>query len=614
MNLCGNGYIPDTEVVNGKYTVKQGEYVARIGDVYYESLNEAIAACPTETYDDNAVTTLSPTTIELLCDAEGGFDVGVEANKYDTQNIILNLNGYTLTLGHPGVASGPEDNKGIRVLAHSKLVINNGTLDVSAANVTKGMNVYGECTLNDVEFIVGGTMDYTVRNRGVLTLSGETIIPNCGDAPALVVEPYEYGAIYSDPMTFDVDATVICDSADVVVGDIVVKLAEMEHHSTGEVNNGVPNLDISAGTFGTITEEDDDKVPEGNITGGNFAAQVPGQYCAPGYIPVTTADSVTGLYTVEQKDVAYSVNLTVQDSIGVNLYIKNIATPEEASRYTIRAVLYDGVESKEVVHTLTAADYYNVKEEFVYRYRVADVFAYQMGDNIEIEVYYDGLIVKHVESYSVYQYLHNTIENYKNNSQYDKLVDFCYAALNYGAEAQMYFRRGLTYKDENGVQHLYPNDYNVITPVNAEYVSEHPIAANRPDDAYAASRSGSIEDITAYSLSLVLGSETSIKVYLTGDVSDVTVSCTDSRGVERNVTAIRADGNRHSFKITGIKCFELYRTYTITITRGGDTVTLIYSPYTYARNNWNSASIGNLVQAMVDYGNKAQANWPDTAN
>ena len=100
---------------------------AQIGDTKYLTLNKAIEAATSGSYESMPE---EATTIKLLRDVSGGFDVGTETGSletYGTQNIVLDLNNKTLTLGDPAVASGELKNKGIRVLAHSKLSVKNGT-------------------------------------------------------------------------------------------------------------------------------------------------------------------------------------------------------------------------------------------------------------------------------------------------------------------------------------------------------------------------------------------------------------------------------------------------------------------------------------------------------
>lgn len=342
-DLCAEDYVPVIEPDgNGKYTVREGVFVAKIGEVKYESVNDAVAAATKNAYWDGAPA--EATTIALLTNTTGGFDVGVETGSLDTfqaQNIILDLAGYTLSLGSPAVGSAGTKNKGIRVLANSKLVVKNGTLDVTAAGITKGMNVYGECELENVAFTVPNNLEYTVRNRGKLTLTGTTTIPNSGDNPALVVEPYEYS------YTANVNAEVACESANVTVGDMVVKLNAMTHHTTGAVNSGVPEMNISAGNFGTITEEGDAKTPDGGIIGGFFDSVVPENLCGDGYIPVTEADA-NNKYTVKQGSYVAQIGDVKYESVPAALAAVPTAiypnTPAEATTITLLADVSTGFD------------------------------------------------------------------------------------------------------------------------------------------------------------------------------------------------------------------------------------------------------------------------------
>ena len=291
----------------------QGNYQARIGNVNYLTVNDAVDAADKIAYNDAG--DADKVVIDVLEDTRGGFDIGVETGDLATfkkQNIELNLNGHTLTLGEPVVGSTGTKNKGIRVLARSKLVVKNGTLDVTDASITKGMNIYGECELDDVTFVTSSSgMDYTVRNRGILTLKGATTIPNSGDAPALVIEPYSYST------NVNINAVVICNSENVKVGDVAVRLEPVVHEQTHAVNSGVPEVNISAGNFGTFIETGFDKLPVGGITGGLFASELYENLCAPNYIP--TAADAQGRYSVEQASYVAKIGETKYTSLALAL-------------------------------------------------------------------------------------------------------------------------------------------------------------------------------------------------------------------------------------------------------------------------------------------------------
>ena len=69
----------------------------------------------------------------------------------------------------------------------------------------------------------------------------------------------------------------------------------------------------------------------------------------------------------------------------------------------------------------------------------------------------------------------------------------------------------------------------------------------------------------------------------------------------------------YSFTIKGLKSYDLDKFYTITLSKGAETIEINYSPYTYARSQWNSSdeTLQNLVKAFVAYGNAAMFLWPN---
>ncbi|MBQ3491973.1 MAG: hypothetical protein IJA74_05440 [Oscillospiraceae bacterium] len=316
--LCAEGYIP-ADNGDGTYGVKEGRYVAKIGDQYYESINAAIDAAPVEVYNEDAMTTLSATTVDLLADAFGGFDVGDESQAYATQNIILNLNGHKLTLGAPPVGSGgiEEQDNGIRVLAHSKLVINDGEIIAPDEILDNVINNYGYLELNSVKVGSGDAVDATVKNRGDLVLTGTTEIANGGVSGGIAILhiPYDYSYQGRD---VEVDCTLTVNDSDVKIGKISVSLEKTEG-GYGCENTGVPVVNISTGEIEGICTIGDYKTPNGNITGGTFKAAVPEELCAEGFIPAAADEN--GNYTVEK---AYLISGSVDADGTVSITVEKI--------------------------------------------------------------------------------------------------------------------------------------------------------------------------------------------------------------------------------------------------------------------------------------------------
>ena len=231
--------------------------VAQINDVTYDTLADAIAAVPTGT---NQVAPTEATTIKLLRDTAYAFDVGISTGA-TTMNLKLDLNGKTLTLA-PSVGSVGTKANGIRVLAYSKLEIVNGTIlcsNETADNVKVGIANYGTLTLDSVSVKAGSLTQYTVNNRGALTLKGNTEITG-GSICAVTNDPYN---LY---YTSAVNASVTCNSSDVMVESMLV-----ERYERDSANDGVVELNISAGYFGKIVEDGASAVGTAyNVTGGIF--------------------------------------------------------------------------------------------------------------------------------------------------------------------------------------------------------------------------------------------------------------------------------------------------------------------------------------------------------
>ena len=226
--------------------------VAQIGDTTYDTLADAVAAAPAGI--DQV------TTIKLLQDTADAFDVGTSTGS-SRKNLKLDLNGNTLTLS-PSVGSVGTKSNGIRVLAYSKLEIVNGDLvcsSVAEDNVKVGIANYGTLTLTDVDVKKGDLTIYTINNRGALTLNGKTTVES-GSTCAITNDPYD---LY---YTTDVNASVTCNSSEVVVDSMLV-----ERYERTSNNNGGVELNISAGYFGKIVEDGKSAVSTNyNVTGGTI--------------------------------------------------------------------------------------------------------------------------------------------------------------------------------------------------------------------------------------------------------------------------------------------------------------------------------------------------------
>jgi len=301
----------------------ESDAVAKIGDKEYASLEAALADVPV---GNSKETPAEATVIELCQDTAHSFDVGI-SNGTKPKNIELRLNDNTLTL-KPAVGSTGTVSNGIRVLAYSKLTITNGNIVCSSEeddNVKVGIANYGEVILDGVNVQSGALTRYTVNNRGELTLKGDTIVQNGQVAPndysdstglvAITNDPYDL--YYSTPM----NATINCDSENVVVGNIQIERYEIaKNHEKG---NNV--LNISEGSFGSIVipEEASDTGIDvvGNITGGSFEA-------ASGVELQNVMDLTVAGVAYQTPEKAVSIKLTDNLENGFDVGVSNGTAPK----------------------------------------------------------------------------------------------------------------------------------------------------------------------------------------------------------------------------------------------------------------------------------------------
>lgn len=293
---------------NGTYSVVDArvvELTAPDGTVdKFTTLKEAVAAAETTDFSTKAAPE-QPTAIKLLADTNDGIDIGTSGKLL--QNIVLDLNGHTLTLG-PTVGSANTETNGVRVLSYSKLQVMNGKVvcsslpqqlpDGKETYIKVGFANYGTLSLDNVDVLAGDYTQLTVNNRGALTLSGATSIESGKAVDMVAVTNDVYDAHYTD---FDASLNVADDT--VMVGKVLVERYEYDRKG----NAGHVALNISAGTYGEIVDDGETSVPvDCNITGGTFASDS-SAFVADGYEVVQNDD---GTYTV---GAVKAVSVTVGD-------------------------------------------------------------------------------------------------------------------------------------------------------------------------------------------------------------------------------------------------------------------------------------------------------------
>ena len=170
---CADGYIPAVyDEENGLYTVKQGVYVAQIGDVKYDSLEAAFAAAnEAGTATIKMLENLGSTGYTIVQDNPRLYAIdaaltNVSVTVAKTSNITLDLNGKTISaVDNMGKNFSFIDNKGTFTVVDSTADANGNAA---------GVLCYGSMT-PDGSFGYG---NYTINNSGTVTVESGTVMNN----------------------------------------------------------------------------------------------------------------------------------------------------------------------------------------------------------------------------------------------------------------------------------------------------------------------------------------------------------------------------------------------------------------------------------------------------
>lgn len=146
---------------NLNFVFEQVDHTAKVGNIYYETLQQAINAVPTNGTE---------TTVQLLKDVSEVITVNTG------QNITLNLNSHTLS------------NNGV-----SPVITNTGTIRMSNGTITSSTtqgavnnNTGGTFIMTGGSIIATGTKQAIYNDGGTLSISGNAYLKNnAGDRPSV---------------------------------------------------------------------------------------------------------------------------------------------------------------------------------------------------------------------------------------------------------------------------------------------------------------------------------------------------------------------------------------------------------------------------------------------
>ncbi len=211
------------------------------------------------------------------------------------------------------------------------------------------------------------------------------------------------------------------------------------------------------------------------------------------------------------------------------------------------------------------------------------VTAPQMNDSISIQVYDSEGNSGAKQTFTIREYAEAIIDgNYP-----DKDKDLAKHMLNYGAMSQIYF------------------GYNANDLANKNIGKVE--VDNVPNEGDTAATTDPVDGISYYGTSLVMNSKISLRFYFTlndgADINDYKFSI----GYPASSGTLKVDGvNRRAYRIEveNIAPNMLAKDYTVTITKGGATTSVTYSPMDYIQRQFHattSQSLKNMLQALYNY-------------
>jgi hypothetical protein len=635
-------------VGENSYTLQAIPYVAQIDSVKYETLEAAFAAVE----NGQTITLLADVALtDRLFVNAGATPAFGNNNRFATtsenNSVTLDLNGYNITTASNIALAGGTLNitgEGTIKTTNAGLapVEIRGTGDLTAkrtltigADVTLegtdyGLNVFGsnDAQLNKIDVTVNGTVKGTLfvlgnlkhANNEINIIVNGSVIAAPGSASNLNVGialngnanvTVNDGAIVSG----DSGIEVRCGSLTVNGGTITATAEEFSYtaNNSGCTTRGAAiavapySTTIATGAVlngGTLTGPKMIGVTNVNGDMSNVTVIATEAFTEKSVIPAgyQWVSDGSGNYTLQAME-RVSATLTLRENININVYVNNIqGSPEQ---YTVR--IYDDPAADPLVeHSLTAADL----TTWGYKVCSGDIYSFQMSKSYYIDVRKTGagdeVVILGMYEYSVQAYFDHTYDNANSSAA---LKALCQAGLYYGRAAQQYFD-GKTYSDENGLQ-----NYDVGVPINDERLADYNPNLTKPDETYQAAVTGSISELDGaprIAATLQLGSETSIMICVIGSGSYPEKIHARLAGSETELQPVTLYGstsqNTKVFVIKNIKSYQLANLYSVEIyDESNHNVTVTYSPYSYARSKWDNENIGNLVRALVAYGNAAKA-------
>lgn len=411
---CADRFIP-TQNEDGTYGVKEGTYVAKIGEVGYETLAEAIAAAT----DGQTVMLLTRVAENVVIDAD--------------KNFTLDLNGFTLN-GGTGNKNAAILNNGTLVITDSSaaktgtikrddngdrgyyVILNLGTMTIEQANVVNnsghdGSSLIrnggndtkvstltingGEFTQNDFIAIKNDSTAVLNINGGIINSENQSAVQNWSTAHILG------GTLNGILWTLTYDETTIGKT---VFGGEAVLNGRIYAEKFSQNVTVEPYVSITGGKL-NVTKYKVENSEYLKVSGGTFSSEVNKDYLANGFV---VNKNTNGTYGVTAGSGFAGACVVVTESLAMKVVVST------ASKYVV--VTYKGLDG--IAKTVRFDKFTDIRiEDKDYKYCLFDQIMPQMIDvKFSFELYGENdVMLDRKANYSVVDYLAHIIASDKDS-------------------------------------------------------------------------------------------------------------------------------------------------------------------------------------------------------
>lgn len=458
---CADGFIP-TQNDDGTYGVKEGKYVAQIGDVKYETLEEAFAAakngdtitlledCKSDriNLEDKSVTvvlngkTLTSTAAYgvMFCAKNGNkitIDGTVEGSK-----LVGTLMITAKTDGHIEVNGGTyESNQYCPIYVNGEVSSENSTVTVKNA-IIKATNISSDQDMGCGVYLAGYSTSVfenctiTAPITGIEIRAGKLTLNNCdvtGGNGEVTADANGNGttvtnaalAISQHTTKKPIEVTI---NGGTFNGTAAVYQTDIQGTGSADVK-----IAVKSGTFnGTISGETDGTIA---ISGGKFKVKVDDKYFDGNH--ACSTDTTDGYYTVAGHPIT-KVGLTLGEDISIRIVVD---AKYKDGKIKVTYETYDpntkGMVTKELI--INKCEYAGLDEEGnkKYQFRISNVTP-QMADVVFTLQYLDseGNKIGSAKQISIVEYCRkfaetNKFEAYK--AKIGQLLNYCATAMDFRA-------------------------------------------------------------------------------------------------------------------------------------------------------------------------------------